>query len=183
MSTARAQTTQAGEPLLVETLEGRDAFNALEREWNAALAKGPRNEPMLRHEWLKAWIENFAPGATLRTFVARTGKELHVAVPLLESLDRDADTCFVPLTTWSLPVNDHSQRGGILLGARGIEALPAVFESIVAAAGWDRLRLRDLPHGAADWTIRDRAEAAGLRCGIWTSLESPYRALPELPKP
>ncbi|MFL5424906.1 MAG: GNAT family N-acetyltransferase [Myxococcales bacterium] len=183
MSTARAQTTQAGEPLLVETLEGRDAFNALEREWNAALAKGPRNEPMLRHEWLKAWIENFAPGATLRTFVARTGKELHVAVPLVESLDRDADTCFVPLTTWSLPVNDHSQRGGILLGARGIEALPAVFESIVAAAGWDRLRLRDLPHGAADWTIRDRAEAAGLRCGIWTSLESPYRALPELPKP
>jgi hypothetical protein len=55
--------------------------------------------------------------------------------------------------------------------------------SIVAAAGWDRLRLRDLPHGAARWTIRDRAEAAGLRCGIWTSLESPYRALPELPKP
>src|SRR4051812_39294971 len=131
----------------------------------------------------EAWIENFAPGATLRTFVARTGKELHVAVPLVESLDRDADTCFVPLTTWSLPVNDHSQRGGILLGARGIEALPAVFESIVAAAGWDRLRLRDLPHGAADWTIRDRAEATGLRCGIWTSLESPYRALPELPKP
>jgi CelD/BcsL family acetyltransferase involved in cellulose biosynthesis len=185
MSTASAQTTQVAEPLAIktETLEGRDAFNALEREWNAALAKGPRNEPMLRHEWLKAWIENFAPGATLRTFVARTGKELHVAVPLLESLDRDADTCFVPLTTWSLPVNDHSQRGGILLGARGIEALPAVFESIVAAAGWDRLRLRDLPHGAAEWTIRDRAEAAGLRCGIWTSLESPYRALPELPKP
>jgi CelD/BcsL family acetyltransferase involved in cellulose biosynthesis len=185
MSTARAQTDQTAEPLAIQTemLEGRDAFNALEREWNAALAKGPRNEPMLRHEWLKAWIENFAPGATLRVFVARTGKELHVAVPLVESLDRDADTCFVPLTTWSLPVNDHSQRGGILLGARGIEALPAVFESIVAAPGWDRLRLRDLPHGAAEWTIRDRAEAGGLRCGIWTSLESPYRALPELPKP
>ena len=39
---------------------------------------GPRDEPMLRHEWLRAWIENFTPGATLRTFVARTGKEIHV---------------------------------------------------------------------------------------------------------
>jgi CelD/BcsL family acetyltransferase involved in cellulose biosynthesis len=183
MSTARAQTPPADQPIAVEMLEGRDAFNALEREWNAALAKGPRNEPMLRHEWLKAWIDNFAPGATLRTFVARTGKELHAAVPLVESLDRDADTCYLPLTTWSLPVNDHSQRGGILLGARGVEALPAVFDSIVAAAGWDRLRLRDLPHGALEWTIRDRADRAGLRCGIWTSLESPYRTLPDIPKP
>ena len=183
MSTARAQPTPQDQPLAVEVLEGRDAFNSLEREWNAALAKGPRNEPMLRHEWLRAWIENFAPGATLRTFVARTGKELHAAVPLLESTDRDADTCFLPLVTWALPVNDHSQRGGILLGARGKEALPLVFESIVAATGWERLRLRDLPHGAAEWTIRDLAERDGFRCGIWTSLESPYRVLPEIQKP
>jgi len=183
MSTARAQTTPQDQPLAVEVLEGRDAFNSLEREWNAALARGPRNEPMLRHEWLRAWIENFAPGATLKTFAARTGKELHAAVPLLESTDRDADTCFLPLVTWSLPVNDHSQRGGILLGARGKEALPLVFETIVAATRWDRLRLRDLPHGAAEWTIRDLAERDGFRCGIWTSLESPYRLLPEIQKP
>src|SRR3977135_2033538 len=72
--------------------EGREAFNALEKEWNAALARGPRDEPMLRHEWLRAWIENFSPGATLRTFVARTGKEIHAAVPLIETNDRADDT-------------------------------------------------------------------------------------------
>src|SRR5438105_4258124 len=183
MSIATAQKTPRDQPLAVEVLEGRDAFNALEREWNAALAKGPRDEPMLRHEWMRAWIDNFAPGAPLRTFVVRTGKELHAAVPLLESRDRDADTCLFSMTTWATPVNDHSQRGGVLLGARGSEALPIVFESIVAARGWDRLRLRDLPHGAVEWTIRDLAEAAGFRCGIWTSLESPYRMLPEVQKP
>jgi CelD/BcsL family acetyltransferase involved in cellulose biosynthesis len=183
MSTATAQKTPQDSPLAVEVLEGRDAFNALEREWNAALAKGPRDEPMLRHEWMRAWIENFAPGATLRTFVVRAGKELHAAVPLLETQDRDADTCFLPLTTWAMPVNDHSQRGGILLGARAKEALPLVFESIVAAPGWDRLRLRDLPHGASEWTLRDLAERDGFRCGLWTSLASPYRVLPELQKP
>ncbi|HYV66880.1 MAG TPA: hypothetical protein VE964_11605, partial [Myxococcales bacterium] len=67
-------------PLSVEMVEGREAFNALEKQWNAALARGPRDEPMLRHEWVRAWIENFASGATLRTFLARAGSELHAAV-------------------------------------------------------------------------------------------------------
>src|SRR5438045_8174697 len=110
MSTARAEKTpQQDQPLAVEVLEGRDAFNALEREWNAALARGPRDEPMLRHDWVKAWIDNFTPGAPLRTFVVREGKELHAAIPLVESIERSADTCFVPMTTWAAPQNDHSQ--------------------------------------------------------------------------
>jgi len=74
--------------LEVSIFEGRDAFVQLEREWNAALAHGPRDEPMLRHEWLRAWIENFAPGATLRTFLAREGKEICAAVPLIETRER-----------------------------------------------------------------------------------------------
>ena len=164
--------------LEVSVVEGRDAFVQLEREWNAALAKGPRDEPMLRHEWLRAWIENFAPGATLRTFVARTGKEIHAAVPLIETTDRDADTCFLPLVTWSSPSNDHSQRGGVLLGRLWEEALPAVWERIRSAHGWDRLRLRDLPHGAAEWQLRDFAERDGCPTGSWISLRSPYLPLP-----
>src|SRR3954469_8762562 len=117
-------------PLEVSVVEGRDGFVQLEREWNNALAKGPRDEPMLRHEWLRAFIENFAPGATLRTCVARTGKEIHAAVPLIESTDRDADTCFLPLVTWSTPCNDHSQRGGILLGRLHAEGLAAIWERL-----------------------------------------------------
>src|SRR2546428_7286440 len=111
-------TVRAPEPpISVEVVEGREAFNALEKEWNATLAGGPRDEPMLRHEWVRAWVENFAAGAPLRTLVARAGRELHAAVPLLEMKERNADTCFLPLTTWGTPHNDHSQRGGVLLGA------------------------------------------------------------------
>src|SRR5207302_10925166 len=131
------------EELRVEVLPGRDAFCSLEREWNAALAKGPRDEPMLRHEWTRAFIENFAPGATLRTFVARAGRELHAALPLIESRDRAADTCFLPMTTWAMPSNDHSQRGGMLLGRRSEEGLRAIWEQLMDTPGWDRLRLRD----------------------------------------
>jgi len=64
MSVALRQ--QPDPELRLDVVEGRDAFLQLEREWNAALSRGPRDEPMLRHEWLRAWIENFAPGATLR---------------------------------------------------------------------------------------------------------------------
>jgi CelD/BcsL family acetyltransferase involved in cellulose biosynthesis len=186
-----AATTQAPLPkteaqpsgaLEIELLEGREAFAALERDWNAALSQGPRDEPMLRHEWIRAWIENFAPGLPLRIFVARAGKVLAAAVPLVERLERSADTCFVAMKTWATPCNDHSQRGGILLGARGVEALPAVFARIAAEPGWDRLRLRELPEGAAEWRLKDIAESLGHPCGVWVSLRSPYLALPQ-PQP
>ena len=84
---------QQPEPeLRLDVVDGRDAFVQLEREWNAALSRGPRDEPMLRHEWLRAWIENFAPGATLRTFMARAGKEICAAVPLIETTEWDFAT-------------------------------------------------------------------------------------------
>src|SRR5947208_10051413 len=161
-------------PLSVEVLEGREAFNALEKEWNAALARGPRDEPMLRHEWLRAWIENFAPGAVLRTFVARAGREISAAVPLIETRERSADTCFLPMTTWHTPSNDHSQRGGVLLGREGEEGLRMIWERLAETPGWDRLRLRDLPTGAPDWQLRHWPEQAGYPCGLWVSRRSPY---------
>jgi CelD/BcsL family acetyltransferase involved in cellulose biosynthesis len=159
--------------LRVELVEGRDAFVPLEKAWNAALAAGPHDIPMLRHEWLRAWLENFAPGATLRTFVARAGREIHAAMPLIETRGRGADTCGLPMTTWALPVNDHSQRGGLLLGKRWEEGLGLIWESLRGAPGWDRLRLRDLPEGAPDWRLRQLAEQAGYPCGLWVSLRSP----------
>lgn len=166
--------------LRVEILEGRDAFVGLEKAWNDALAKGPRDEPMLRHEWIRAFIENFAPGSTLRTFVVRAGKEIAAAAPFIETRERSADTCFLPLITWSIPVNDHSQRGGVLLGRRWEEGLALLWQSLQEQR-WDRLRLRDLPEGAGEWKLREMAEAADHRCGLWISLRSPYLPLPAQP--
>ena len=180
MSVAIQQQVPQGEeqPLRVEVVEGRDAFNALEREWNAAWARGPRPEPMLRHDFVKAWIENFAPGAELRTFVVRGGKEIHAALPLIETVEKGADTCFVELTTWSTPANDQSQRGGFVLGRRHEEALQLLWDRLADQPGWDRLRLRELPDGAAEWRLRDLAEKAGYPTGLWVSLRSPFLELP-----
>ncbi len=162
------------QPFVVELIEGRDAFVSLEKEWNAALAKGPRDEPMLRHEWVRAHVENFTPSAPLRVFVARSGGELHAAIALVEKEERGLDTCWLPLKSWELPVNDHSQRGGVLLGRRGVEALDALWDAVAKAPGWDRLRLRDLPEGAPEFRLRELASKAGHPFGLWTSLHSPY---------
>ena len=164
--------------LRVDLIEGRDAFLGLEKEWNAALARGPRDEPMLRHEWTRAWIENFAPGAPLRVFVARSGKEIHAAVALVETVERSVDTCFVPMTTWATPTNDQSQRGGVLLGRRASEGLVAIWQKLLDTPGWDRLRLRELPERAAEWQLRELAEKAEHPTGLWISLRSPYLVLP-----
>jgi len=166
-------------PITVELLEGRDAFSALEKEWNAALAKGPRDEPMLRHEWLKAHFENFTPSAPLRVFVARTGKELQAAIPFVEKVERNLDTCGLSMTTWELPASDHSQRGGVLVGRRGVEALLLLWDLIKVTPGWDRLRLRDLPEGVSEWKLREVAERDGFPVGLWSSLHSPFVNLPE----
>jgi len=89
VSVALRQQEPAG--LRLEVVEGRDGFVGLERSWNDALGKGPRDEPMLRHEWLRAFLENFFPGAIVRTFVARAGREIAAAVPLIETRERSAD--------------------------------------------------------------------------------------------
>lgn len=166
-------------PLTIEVVEGRDAFVALEKEWNAALAKGPRDEPMLRHEWLRAHLENFTPSLPLRVFIARSGKELHAAIPLVEREERSLDTCGVTMKTWELPASDHSQRAGMLVGRRGLEAIGLLWQRIKAEPGWDRLRLRDLPEGAPEWKLRELAEDDRFPCGLWTSLHSPFVPLPE----
>ena len=47
----------------METVEIRDraAFAALEAEWNALDAR-TADEPFYRHEFIRIWIDNFAPG-------------------------------------------------------------------------------------------------------------------------
>ena len=138
--------------------------------WDGVPAGGGRSLPF----GLRAWIENFAPSLPLRTFVARAGREIVAAMPLIEMRERSADTCLLSMTTWQAPANDHSQRGGVLLGRGGEEGLRLIWETLRATPGWDRLRLRDLPDGAPEWQLRGWAEQSGHPCGSWVSLRSPY---------
>lgn len=57
-------------------------FNALEPEWNAALQNSEADNPFLRFEWLKAWLNIYRDQTELFTVVAREESGLIAAAPL-----------------------------------------------------------------------------------------------------
>src|SRR3954469_22357202 len=70
--------------LAVSEINDRATFVALEKDWNALNAR-TGNEPFYRHEFLRIWIDNFAPDAKLRVLIARDAQgQLAAALPLME---------------------------------------------------------------------------------------------------
>jgi len=116
---------------------------------------------MLRHEWLRAWIENFAPSLPLRTFVA---------APAARSPPPCPDRAAGAKRGYLLRVHDHladaGQRpfaaGGVLLGRGGDDGLRLIWETL-RPRRMDRLRLHDLPDGAPSGSCEAGQRAAILR--------------------
>src|SRR5258708_37165068 len=95
---ARMPMLEGASGLRIEKLEGRDAFNALERDWNAALAQPRRADRMLGHEGFRAGIETSAPPPPFRVFAAREAGQWVAPLPLGGLRSRSAYTRFLPLT-------------------------------------------------------------------------------------
>lgn len=158
----------------VEQVTDRAAFMALEPEWNA-LVEATSDELFYRHEFLRVWVDNFAPGARLRILTSRDGEgRLCAALPLM--LERTT-LLGVPVRQLSATANSHSCRFDLI--AREPEAAAAAFLAHLRSdKGWDVLRLTDVPEGGAGWKLYEAARAVGLPVGTWESLQSPYVPLP-----
>ncbi len=159
---------------VVEEVTDRVAFMALESEWNA-LVEGSSNELFYRHEFIRVWVDNFAPGAKLRILTLRDqAGRLSAALPLM--LERTS-LHGIPVRQLSGTANPHSCRFDVI--AKEPEtAAEAFLAHLRADKGWDVLRLTDVPEGGAGWTLLEAAKGAGLATGTWESLQSPYVPLP-----
>jgi hypothetical protein len=94
-------------PLQVTELNDRSSFVALADEWDALVAS-TRDQIFFRHEFLRIWIDNFAPGDRLRVLLARSpdGK-LIAGLPLIEQ----RTTLYgVPVRQLVSAANPHSCR-------------------------------------------------------------------------
>ncbi|HYX92202.1 MAG TPA: GNAT family N-acetyltransferase [Myxococcaceae bacterium] len=158
----------------VEEIRDRAAFVALEREWNALVAESD-DQIFYRHEFLRVWIDNFAPRAQLRALVIRgRGGRLEAALPLLA---RPARMYGVPVRELSSAANPHSCRFDLL--ARDPPAAASAFLAHLAQdRSWDVLRITDVPEGGKARALLASAEARGFLTGTWESLRSPYIPLP-----
>lgn len=161
-------------PLEVREVNDRAAFMALEPEWNALVA-ATCDELFYRHELIRVWIDNFAPRARLRILTARDGAgALSAVLPLME----ERTTLYgVPVKQLVSTANPHSCRFD-LVAKDGEAAGQAFFEHLRADRSWDLLRIIDVPEGGNAWHLYEAAKRAGLPCGTWESLQSPYVPLP-----
>jgi CelD/BcsL family acetyltransferase involved in cellulose biosynthesis len=152
-----------------EALEGRAAFDALGPEWNRLVARGPVDLPFVRHEWISAWLDAFAPDARLHVIVARgrAGEAVGMA-PLLEERHRG-------LVRLVAPANDHSCRVEWALGPDVAGAVGAIWEHLRDRLRWDVLLLRDLQRdGPTAGHLEALARADRHPSGRWESMRSPW---------
>jgi CelD/BcsL family acetyltransferase involved in cellulose biosynthesis len=160
--------------LKVAEITDRSSFVAIASEWDA-LVKSTRDEIFYRHEFLRIWIDNFAPAAKLRVLIGRdeAGK-LCAALPLME------ERVFlygVPVRQLVSTANPHSCRFDLI--ANDPQAAGrAFFEYLESDSSWDVLRINDVPAGGNAWFLYESAKERGLPVGTWASLDSPYIPLP-----
>lgn len=163
-----------GTQLVIQEIRNRAGFAALEGEWDA-LVQHTRDEIFYRHAFLRVWIDNFAPRASLRILTARDDQaRLVAALPLFEERTH---LYGVPVRQLSGTANPHSCRFDLIAEAPE-EAAPAFLAYLCADRGWDVLRLTDIPAGGRGWALHRAAADSGLPNGTWESLRSPYLPLP-----
>jgi CelD/BcsL family acetyltransferase involved in cellulose biosynthesis len=159
----------AGAPYAVEARRGRVAFDALAEAWDALVARGPVDVPMVRHAWLAAWLDAFAPGAEPLVLVARapSGEPAGMAALLAERRRG--------LTWLRAPANDHSCRVEWALGPDASGGVAALWRHLRDRVPWDVLLLRDLPRDGPTATfLEPLARADGHLTGRWESMRTPF---------
>lgn len=167
------QPSAAEDPLVAEELP-RERFESLGPEWDALLARSGPGEPFLRHAFLKAWLDNFAPEARLRLFVARECGRLVAALPLI---DETARVWGVPVRRVRAPANVHSCRFDLLCEPERADAVAAIWSHLKASVPFDVLEIQDVPEGGRARALVALAARAGYRTAAWESMRTPHVAL------
>jgi CelD/BcsL family acetyltransferase involved in cellulose biosynthesis len=157
---------------VLEVVEVTDytAFMALAEEWNA-LVTATCDEPFYRHEFIRIWIENFAPEARLKILTGRDRQgKLTAVLPLME--ERGSLYGF-PVKQLCATGNAHSCRFDLI--AEDPEIAGGIFfEHLKGDKSWYMLQIMDVPYGGNAWYLYHAAERAGFPVGIWESQQSPY---------
>jgi CelD/BcsL family acetyltransferase involved in cellulose biosynthesis len=169
-----ALRARAGTADQVKLLVDRPSFLALADGWNA-LVEATRCEPFHRHEFIRIWIDNFAPRGRLRVLLTQDPSgSLTGALPLLEERGRILG---FPVRQLSAPANVHSCRFD-LIAKEPESTARALLAHLAADRSWDVLQLPDVPEGGNAWALFREAERLGFPVVAWESMRSPYIPLP-----
>lgn len=173
-ASAEGAQANAGRADQVIAIGDRASFLALEDSWNA-LVEATDPQPFYRHEFIRIWIDNFAPRLPLRILAIQDERGgLTGALPLLQ---RRGQILGAPVRQLAATANVHSCRFDLI--AREPErAARALVEHLAADRTWDVLQLTDVPEGGNAWHLFRAAERAGYPVASWESMRSPRVPLP-----
>lgn len=177
MSGTASSMGASGGPLRLEIVRDPAAFMALAREWNAVLAQSPQvGNPMLTHEWFRAWWEAFGEKKELLILLLRSGGRLIGIAPLMRFW---ASHYGAPMRLLSLITNDHTNRADFIGVERSRECVRLVLDFLRGQVGrWDMAELNFLPADSPTVdAVRDQAGQFGLVCGEKPSYRSPFITL------
>lgn len=160
--------------LSLEIIRDPSAFMALAPEWNALLARSPQAQnPMLTHEWFRAWWESFGDDKELMLLLVKSGGTLTGIAPFMRFSTRYHG---VPIRLLSLITNDHTNRADFILADHTRECVDLVLDFLSSQSdSWDMAELRFLPADSPTVeAIRDRADRFGMVCGVKPCYQSPF---------
>ncbi|MFE9054267.1 GNAT family N-acetyltransferase [Streptomyces mutabilis] len=132
-----------------ETVTDERGFAELAADWGRLYRRCAAATPFQSHAWLHSWWRTYGRRGRLRLLLARDGRELVAAAPLMRVASP------VPaLVTLGGAISDY---GDVLLDdERGPEAVAALTEGLSAAARTALIDLREVRPGAAAERVYDR---------------------------
>ncbi|MEW6737373.1 MAG: GNAT family N-acetyltransferase, partial [Acidobacteriota bacterium] len=151
-------------------------FLAIADEWNG-LVTATNNLPFYQHEYIRNWIDNFAPTAKLRILLGRDPK--HRLVAILPLIEERSTTSFhiLPLRQLVSISNEYSCRFDLI--ARDSQAAASAFFAHLAAdKSWQVIKIINVPDSGNAMHIYQSAYCAGYPVGKWEFQRSPYLQLP-----
>ncbi len=172
---------ETGEPVeesSSEVIADRGSWMALRSRWNALAAASPFDWPMVRHEFLTIFLDNFAPEVRLRVVVVRREETLAAGAALASRRCSYHGLPYSALTSLS---NVHSGRFDLL--ALDDDAVRGLWRQIRALPGWDVIELRDVPYGGRAEQLVALAARDGFLTGRWESMRTPFVDLKDGPPP
>ncbi|MGH9365216.1 MAG: GNAT family N-acetyltransferase, partial [Thermoanaerobaculia bacterium] len=134
----------AAEPLALGVVSHLDEFLAMEDAWNDLLEKSPqRGQPMLSHEWFRAWWEAFGSDKELFVLTLRAGDRLIGIAPLMRAR---VSYHGLPVRLLSLITNDHTNRADLIIAERPEACVDLVLDFARRTAScWDLAQFDFLP--------------------------------------
>lgn len=149
-------------------------FLRLRARWDELVSQNPLDAPFLRHDFLRLWMENFAPDARLSLWTAGQEREVELALPLIEhrGLFRG-----IPARIWRAPVNVHSCRFDLIAPSK--ERFPtkladAFAEALLQRKDFDVIEVPDVPDDGVFHQIWEKIGAQGFPTFAWPSMNSPW---------